>query len=233
MRNIRFITLDLDDTLWPIAPAIARAEQALLDWFAEHCPAVARRHNPHTLRQLRFEAQNRHPELAGDLSALRKASIRLALATARAEESLVDSAFEAFWTARNTVELYPDVDGALLALRRHYRLAVVTNGNADIERIGLAHHFEFSLCAREAGCEKPDERIFLQACARAGVEPGEALHAGDDLRCDVEGALNAGLHAAWIDREESRLHDNSHSHAGRRHRDLNSLVRVLESHRAA
>ena len=40
--RIRAITLDLDDTLWPIWPTIARADQAMRDWLAERAPAAAR-----------------------------------------------------------------------------------------------------------------------------------------------------------------------------------------------
>ena len=31
--DIEAITLDLDDTLWPVAPTIAGAEQDLFDWL--------------------------------------------------------------------------------------------------------------------------------------------------------------------------------------------------------
>ena len=40
---IRAITLDLDDTLWPIAPAIDRAEAALDAWLLAHAPRAAAR----------------------------------------------------------------------------------------------------------------------------------------------------------------------------------------------
>ena len=36
--KIRAITLDLDDTLWPVAPTIAGAERAMQDWLGERAP---------------------------------------------------------------------------------------------------------------------------------------------------------------------------------------------------
>jgi putative hydrolase of the HAD superfamily len=36
--DIAAITLDLDDTLWPIEPVIARAEERLDAWLKIHCP---------------------------------------------------------------------------------------------------------------------------------------------------------------------------------------------------
>ena len=35
--KIKAISIDLDDTLWPIWPVIERAEKALHDWLAAHC----------------------------------------------------------------------------------------------------------------------------------------------------------------------------------------------------
>ena len=39
--RVRAITLDLDDTLWPIEPVMLRAEQRLDAWLRTHCPPVA------------------------------------------------------------------------------------------------------------------------------------------------------------------------------------------------
>jgi FMN hydrolase / 5-amino-6-(5-phospho-D-ribitylamino)uracil phosphatase len=41
IENIKAISLDLDDTLWPILPVLERAEKALLDWLGEHAPMTA------------------------------------------------------------------------------------------------------------------------------------------------------------------------------------------------
>jgi putative hydrolase of the HAD superfamily len=41
LSHIQAITLDLDDTLWPVAPTIAGAEQDLLQWLRAHTPKTA------------------------------------------------------------------------------------------------------------------------------------------------------------------------------------------------
>ncbi|HNE72126.1 MAG TPA: hypothetical protein PLJ81_08160, partial [Giesbergeria sp.] len=74
ISRIRAITLDLDDTLWPIWPTIARAEAVLLDWLAEHAPATRALHaSTAALRALRDRVQLLRPELSCDLGALRQA----------------------------------------------------------------------------------------------------------------------------------------------------------------
>ena len=47
---------------------------------------------------------------------------------------------------------------------------------------------------------KPQPEIFLRTCRRLGVAPAEALHVGDSLREDYEGARAAGLRALLLDR---------------------------------
>ena len=76
----------------------------------------------------------------------------------------------------------------------------LSNGNADLRVIGLDSYFERALAARDAGAAKPDQRIFRALLDGAGLEPGDVLYVGDDPYADVQGARNAGLQAAWLDR---------------------------------
>ncbi len=196
----RAITLDLDDTLWPIAPVIERAEIALHDWMRAHAPNAAARYPIATMRALRDAIALANPHLSHDFTAQRKLSLTHALADSGHAAELVDAAFAAFHVARNRVELYPDVDAALDRLALHAPLAALTNGNADLVQIGLQHRFAFVLGAREHGSAKPDAGIFHAACSRLGVMPQETLHVGDDPELDVVGAARAGLRTCWINR---------------------------------
>jgi HAD superfamily hydrolase (TIGR01549 family) len=198
--TLRALSLDLDDTLWPVWPAIARAENALHGWLAEHAPRCAERYPLATMRELRDQVAREHPHLAHDFSAQRKLSLQAALRDSGECESLAEAAFEAFYAGRNQVELYPDVPAALARLSARWPVAALTNGNADLARIGLQPHFVFSLGAREHGAAKPDASIFHALCERLGCAPSEVLHVGDDPELDVLGARRAGLRCAWINR---------------------------------
>lgn len=195
------ITLDLDDTLWPIAPVMERADLALQAWLQQYCPEVAQALPIVAMRQLRDRVFAAHPELGHDFTALRMICLREALAPHGYGEREAEQAFEAFYAARNRVELYPEVGDALERLARRAPLVSLSNGNACLDRVGLAHLFHAQITARSFGAAKPDPAIFHAACALAGSTPGETLHVGDHPEQDVLGALGAGLHAAWIDRE--------------------------------
>ena len=83
-------------------------------------------------------------------------------------------------------------------LANRYRLAVITNGNADVRRLGLADYFQFALCAEELGVGKPDPHPFEEALKRAGVAAERAVHIGDHPSDDIHGARNAGMRAIWF-----------------------------------
>lgn len=69
-----------------------------------------------------------------------------------------------------------------------------------LERLGVSDRFAFAIASLEFGAEKPDPRIFHHALERGGFAAGDALHVGDSLEDDYEGALGAGLHAVLLDR---------------------------------
>ncbi len=202
--RIEAITLDLDDTLWPIAPVMERADCALQAWFAEHAPDVALAFPIDAMRALRDRTFALHPELSHDFTALRLKALRAALLPFGYGEAAVQDAFEAFYAARNCVELYPDALNALTRLSARVPLVALSNGNACLDRIGLSHHFVASVSARQHGAAKPSPSIFLAACLAAGSRPEHTLHVGDHAEQDVIGALDAGLHAVWLNRDAQR-----------------------------
>ncbi len=200
--RIRAITLDLDDTLWPIWPTIARAEAVLLDWLAGHAPATRALYTtPGALRAIRDRMDQLRPDLRHDLAALRRESIRLALTQAGDDPALAEPAFEVFFDERQRVELFEDALPALEYLSARWPVVALSNGNADVRRVGLGRYFHAAISASEAGAAKPDARIFLQGARAAGVEPGQVLHIGDDAHLDGVGALQAGLQTVWLNRE--------------------------------
>lgn len=201
-RNIRAITLDLDDTLWPVWPAIARAEQVLLEWLKVHAPQTAAMlGTPEQVRAIRVQVERERPDLQLDLSGLRRESIRRALTTAGEDPALAEPAFELFFAHRQKVDLYDDALPALEFLAARWPVIALSNGNANVHTIGLGHFFQDSLNVGNTGYAKPDVRMFQAAAARAGVAANQMLHVGDDAQLDAAGALGAGMHAVWLNRK--------------------------------
>jgi 2-haloalkanoic acid dehalogenase type II len=202
----RAILFDLDDTLWPIGPVIARAEEQVHAWLAANTPRVAERFSIEELRAARMALLQQQPALHLDLGALRRAGLHAAFAEVGEDAASVEHAMAVYYKARNTVELYEDVLPALQELGTLAMVGTISNGNADLETIGLAHHFRFSLSASAHGSAKPDPAIFLAACAALDVAPEDAVYVGDDILLDVQGAQRAGLRAVWLNRTGSTRH---------------------------
>jgi len=201
--RIKAISLDLDDTLWPIWPTIERAEQALHDWLGDNAPMTAALFSsPSALREIRDYMASNKPELKHDLSAVRRESIRLALYRAGENPLLAEKAFDVFFAERQRVDLFEDARPALEFLSRRFPLVSVSNGNADLERVGIAQYFRAAISAREFGVGKPDPRIFHAAAGAVDMTPEDVLHVGDDATLDALGALNAGMQAAWMNRAD-------------------------------
>ena len=203
ISKIRAITLDLDDTLWPIWPTIERAEAALAAWLGPRAPVTAGVFADAKARvALRERVVQDRPDLGHDMSALRRESIRLALHRSGEDTQLVEDAFQVFFAARMRVNLFADAVPALVFLAHRFPIVALSNGNADVGRVGIGEHFHASLSAHEFGVGKPDARIFRAAAAAAGVAAEDVLHIGDDAALDVLGGLNAGMQTVWVNRDQ-------------------------------
>jgi putative hydrolase of the HAD superfamily len=154
-----------------------------------------------SLRAMRVRIAAQFPERSHDMTFLRHRALSEMFAAAGHSASHADEAFEVFYAARNRVKLYDEVEDSLKRLSARYRLFAISNGNADLKRCGIAHWFEGHVTAISAGAAKPDIRIFTRLLDAARVEAWQVLHIGDDPHLDVVGATNAGMQAAWLNRD--------------------------------
>lgn len=225
MQSIRAITFDLDDTLWEIGPVIENAEREIYRWLAIHCPRVIGQFSLDDMQRVRAVIAEEYPQYAHDLSRLRWLAFEKILSAAGYDESSVEQVFDEFMALRNSVEFFPDALPALERLSEVYPLASLTNGNADLELIGISHHFTATICAKDHGVAKPHRDIFHAACRALECEPGEVLHIGDNPEHDVLGAVDAGLRAVWLNRRgDTWAHRES---ADIEAKDLNEVLRHL------
>jgi len=224
--SIKLITFDLDDTLWDTAPVIVSAEAILRDWLSEHAPRLGAVPVEH-LFEIRKRLVEAEPQLKHRISALRRRVLFHALQDAGYAETeagaLADEGFEAFLHARHQIEIFPEVQPALELLRQHYTLGVVTNGNADVRRLGLADFFRFALCAEDLGVGKPDPRPFQEAMRLGEATPSNSVHIGDHPGDDIAGAQRAGMRAIWYNPQ-----GKAWAADGRPDAEVGSLVEVAD-----
>lgn len=103
--------------------------------------------------------------------------------------------------------VFPDVPPALEALHaRGLVVGAVSNWVWQLPELlhalDLVSHFDLIVASSRIGFEKPHPEIFRRALDEAKVRPDEAIHVGDHLDADVEGARGVGIQPVLIDRRE-------------------------------
>lgn len=101
--------------------------------------------------------------------------------------------------------LFADVLSALKELKgRGLTLGLISNMHRDLQAIcqdlGIAPYLDFVVTSKEVGAEKPHPAIFRAALERAGVQPAEAMHVGDQYQADAKGACAVGIRGVVLDR---------------------------------
>jgi HAD superfamily hydrolase (TIGR01549 family) len=115
-------------------------------------------------------------------------------------------ALEKLWQGlRARYPLYPDADELLVRLKPKYKLGIVTNGVAGLQRkkwhgCGLEPWFDAVAISGELGVGKPNPSIFEWIANELNVPLESCLMVGDNSDRDVQGGINAGIQTVWIDR---------------------------------
>lgn len=201
MSGLQLITFDLDNTLWPVDEVIRQAERTCSAWIADRHPDAAAALTPKRVRAVRDRLVRERPAYLNNLTELRRDAMASAFIDAGFEEKearhIAADAFLVFHDARNQVSFFPGALEMLGILADTYTLGALSNGNADLKRIGIHDLFDFHHSAESIGKRKPEPDMFHAALRSAGVEAGHALHIGDHPVEDVQAALRHGFHAVW------------------------------------
>lgn len=126
-----------------------------------------------------------------------------------------------------TWTLYPETERVLEALRdQGLELGIISNFDSRLfpvlRGLGIESYFDTVTISSLAQAAKPAPKIFQRALDLHAVEPGDAVHVGDSLREDVEGATKAGLTGILLDRSEA-----GSAPGVRRIRSLDQLLPLL------
>lgn len=138
---------------------------------------------------------------------------------------------ELYWLfAQPTVwRLFPECRAVLQTLRQQgYIVGVISNWDIRLldilQGLELMQYFQHVSISAVVGWEKPHAEIFRHATAAVAVAPARALHIGDSLQADVQGAQQAGLQPLWVQREGTATADCPMI------RDLHGVLAWLEAH---
>jgi len=205
--SIKYISFDLDDTFWDVMPTINRAEDLTSSWIKENYPGADKIIQSTDMMDLRNKLLKEDPSLLVKISELRTKMFYEVglLAGYNKEESdkLSKNAFNIFIEARNDVKLFEGVQETLESLNQNYSLGVITNGNADLKKIGIDHLFSHIFSSANSGAHKPDPKAFEILIEASGLKPEEICHVGDHPLNDVKGSLDCGMQPIWFKNKDA------------------------------
>lgn len=207
LHPFKVISFDLDDTLYDNHDVIRTAVSKFVQYTQTltQCPTFEM-----DWLSWKDRIAQENPRLAENVTEWRKEALRQFL-TAQGKSAVeIDRtlllAINEFLHWRHQINLPQETPHILNELQTRYKLSVITNGNVDPLRIGLTQ-FDLVLRGGEHGRAKPHKDLFLQTANYFNISPKEILHVGDDLTTDVQGALQAGCQAVWINLSDCQLAD--------------------------
>ena len=199
-QPVKAMTFDLDDTLYDNHPHMRRSEQATLAHIHAHFPAAH-----HTdfgfWRGQRAALLQQRPELINDVAELRRLGLTAGFSACGlgGNELLqaVENVYEYFYFTRSDFTVEASVHKIMATLAERLPLIAITNGNVNLQQIGIADYFQHSLHASLQQPMKPAPHMFKQAAEILNLAPECILHVGDNLEKDVWGGRSAGFKTAW------------------------------------
>ncbi len=201
------LSFDLDDTLYDNMPVILKAEQAQMEMLKSEVSASVA-HDIRWWRDVKQQVIQQKPELMQDMTKLRFAVLQQGLLQVGVPEleaaQLAQRVFDEFYHWRNQVSVEQDIHQLMSDLAAAYPLVAVTNGNVDLDKIGLASYFSHRVSpVLNQHRMKPHVDMFQHIASQAEVSMPQLLHIGDSLTSDVKGARNAGCGAIWLNQSKA------------------------------
>ena len=209
VMTIKSISFDLDDTLWPLMPNIVEAEKTTNEWIKENFPGTAALLGKQDVIEIRDKLIKEDPNLMNQISDLRKLmfyELNIRAGYGKEEsENMAEETFEIYFKGRNAVTFYEGVIETLELLKNDYSLGVVTNGNADLQVIGIDNLFDYIFSAADLNAHKPDPVMFEAVINRTGLRAEEICHIGDHPINDVKASLDIGMTPIWFNYEKTNF----------------------------
>ena len=211
-KRIKAITFDLDDTFWDVKPVLINAEMKTRKFIEDSIgPLEWGSWEDFKLIRERLIVEDASYEF--DVGKLRNKlllmKIQEQISDPETANELSEKAFQLFFKERNKVEFFPYVLDEIEKLAQIYELGCLTNGNADIEMIGIGKFFKFNISSKDVNANKPNKNHFQKAVELLGISKEEILHIGDHKINDMLGAISYGVKALWFnpDKEDWDLDD--------------------------
>ncbi len=211
MQTIKAIGFDLDDTLWENGPVLKRSIKAqnrvIREYRDDLSDQVIFEHYEYHAKNLLVQDNIKYQNMVQ----LRVDALKAVVRTLQLEATVALEAFEAFHSTRQILDLDPYAKPLLTFLKEKHLLVTISNGTADLEKIGIQDFFEFSWRAGVHGLAKPHGDMLTKAIEQLGIQPNQFLYVGDKMDVDGAAAKHAGAQSVIVNKEDYQSEDNGYA----------------------
>ena len=211
----------VEAVLLDAAGTLIRPRETVGQTYAEVAARFGIERTPEQLSRGFAEVFGAMPDLAFDWTSeedlVRKekawwrALVNRVISASTRDANALEDCFEALYAhyaGGRAWQCFPEIPAVLNALRkRGLALAVVSNFDSRLpgilQDLGIGDYFNGVVYSSRAGSAKPDPAIFKQALDALGIPPERAVHVGDSVPADIDGAAAAGMTGFLIHRDRS------------------------------
>lgn len=231
-NTIKVIGFDLDDTLWSVAPVIEKANSAMWSYLNTAYPKLSEKFSMlellNEMQELTKFDDRRHKITLCRMVAIQTLLERAGLPIAKAVD-LSGRALDVFLEERHNVDLYAGALDCISKLKKDYKIASISNGNANTRRLGLAEYFDFSICAEDINSSKPEPALFETTLIHFGIKAEEMIYIGDGIENDVSGAKAVGIHPIWFNKDKLQDSQDNIEHVAHNYDEVLQQVKIIAS----
>ena len=223
-KKLHLITFDLDDTIFPIGPVVAEANDAMISRL-QTLGYTDASNDEIVAASKRIRNELREAGKALTYTDLRKQSIRREIMRLtnlqhhQVDDSIIEDVFDSWLSARHASAdkyLFSDCVAALEAVQLQHPEAIIgaiTNGRGNpLFMPSVKDFFHFCVSGEDEGVfpkRKPDNGIYEAALEtfrnlrdEQSLDSLNWIHVGDDLANDVGAAAMSGAKSIWLNAEE-------------------------------
>lgn len=197
---VKALSFDLDDTLYFNQPIIEQTEQQLIEYL-RHNYAACQQTDKKFWQKAKRLAIAEDPTLLLDFTLMRHGTLRYGFKQCGLKgsqlEQAVEDGFNEFYRLRSDFTVAKPVTQLLANLAEFYPLVAITNGNVNLDKIGIADYFSHRFHGGIKQTLKPHRAMFDLTAQALDLKAEQILHIGDDFTNDIIGGLKAGFKTAW------------------------------------
>ena len=213
LKGIKHVFFDLDHTLWDFDRNSALCFQQIFNEnnITLDLDIFLAKYKPINASYWKLYREEKVSKLALRYGRFKDTFEALSFKTSNNEINVLSDAYIKNLTNHNYL-----LDGAVSLLdylQEKYQLHIITNGFEEVQKLKLVksnidRYFKTVTSSEKVGVKKPNPKVFQYALEISGAKKEESVMIGDNYEADIQGAIEFGLKAIYLEDSNSIFLNN-------------------------